>query len=153
MLTTALLAALLAAAEARRPRVYTNDDLDRVHPTAAQTGGASTPATVPGGRERASPGGARERDAGRAAAPRGEAYWRREKERVEERILPLRDQVEDLRDRIAQRERQRGVMPVSDPQLVSMRRRVATLEDRIRDLQARLEERARREGAMPGWLR
>ena len=62
-----------APAKARpKARLYTNDDLDRVHPFAAETGVRSVP-TVP-----APPAGVRE------SAPRretrsvrqGEAYWR-----------------------------------------------------------------------------
>ncbi|HET7746819.1 MAG TPA: hypothetical protein VFM29_05935 [Vicinamibacteria bacterium] len=153
MLITAVLAALLAAQGEARPRVYTNEDLDRVHPTAGQTGGTSVAAATPDARP-SDTGTAPRSPAPRAGeARRGEAYWRREKERLEDRLVLLRDQVEDLRDRIADRERQRGVRPVSDPQLIALRRRVATLQDRIRDLQGRFEDRARREGALPGWLR
>lgn len=124
--------------------VYTNDDLDRVSPLRAQTGG-STAAPEPPATAKAEPRP--------PAGAHDEAYWRREAERLQDRLQPLRDRVEDLRVRIEERRRNPRVRPYSDPTIESWQRRAAGLEQRIREGEDRLHERARRAGAPPGWLR
>jgi hypothetical protein len=136
------LAAAVAAEDKKAIPSYTNDDLARVAPMRDQTGVFSTPPGAP----EAPPARTREKT-------RGESYWRREAERVREKIEPLRQRVEELRFQMAERERRPGVRPVTDSQLQVMSRRLRALEQRIRDLDDRFEERARREGALPGWLR
>jgi hypothetical protein len=147
--------ALLCAAAGARPAsprddekkavpLYTNDDLDRVSPLRAQTGG-STDLPEPPATAKPEPRGER----------RGhdEAYWRRESERLQDRLQPLRDRAEDLRVRIEERRRNPRVRPYSDPAIESWQRRLAALQQRIQEAEDRLHERARREGAPPGWLR
>src|SRR6185295_19631390 len=79
--------ALQAADEKPRParpptRVYTNEDLERVHPFAAQTGGSSVPAAATD-------------DAGpaRPSEPRhggkDEAHWRAEAAQMREQLRAL----------------------------------------------------------------
>jgi hypothetical protein len=135
----------------RKPRVYTNADLDRVHPFAGQTGGSSTPASAPD-----EPGPA-EPEAGPRG--RGERYWRDEAARVRERVRSFEERAAALRARIAERSREtpvygRGGGSASKSGGVSsLQASLAALERRIRSTQNDLEERARRDGALPGWLR
>lgn len=140
-----LLLAPSAAGEEPRPRVptYTNADLERVSPSRGDTGVLSQPSAAPA-----------------APAPRekepsagGEAYWRREAERLRDRLEPLEEKARDLRLRIEERRRKPGVHPLSDAQLRAWQARLDGLDERIRGLQSRFEERARRAGALPGWLR
>jgi hypothetical protein len=152
-----LVAACAAVAEAqdaprpssRRPvRVYTNDDLERVHPFAAETGGSSTPAIAPGAAES-------------EARPRGhgEKYWREEAARVRERLRPLEERAAGLRAKIAERAREAPVYgrrsaPASKATgVASLNASLAAVERRIRSTRDDLEERARQDGALPGWLR
>ncbi|PYQ22962.1 MAG: hypothetical protein DMF81_10325 [Acidobacteria bacterium] len=126
--------------------LYTNDDLRRVSPHRDETGVNSRPAAaVP-------PAPA---PAGTAAKGRvqGEEYWRREADRLRDRLRPLRERADDLRLAIDERRRKPRVHPYSDPHIVAWERRLRMLDDRIREAESRLEERARREGAMPGWMR
>ncbi len=131
--------------------VYTDDDLRRVSPLRDQTGGGMAPETAAPDRSAAP-------EAPRATSPdkargKDEAYWRREWERLRDRLQPLRDRAEDLRTQIEERRRVPGVRPYSDPRVESLQRRLAALEARIRDAEDGLHERARRAGALPGWLR
>ncbi|HET7292231.1 MAG TPA: hypothetical protein VFM88_07395 [Vicinamibacteria bacterium] len=143
----ALLFALPAAAEARRrAHVYTNDDLARVSPLRGQTGVLSEAAAA-GPRPAAAPRDERGSDRAR------EGYWRREADRVRERVRPLEKRAATLRRQIDERWRLPGVAARTDPKLVEWRRELREAEAEIREHQDRLEERARREGAMPGWLR
>jgi DNA repair exonuclease SbcCD ATPase subunit len=114
-----------------------------VSPLRDQTGGGMAADTAAAERS-AAPDKARGKD---------EAYWRREWERLRERVQPLRDRAEDLRTQIEERRRVPGVRPYSDARVESLQRRLAALEARIRDAEDRLHERARRAGALPGWLR
>jgi hypothetical protein len=144
-----------AARPARPPvRVYTNADLERVHPFAAETGVRSVPAVEPGERqprrERSEP----------AARGRGEAYWRQQATAVRERVRALEERAAGLRARIAERERERASTVYGSRRRGSaggspdaLRASLAALERRIRATQDDLEERARRDGALPGWLR
>jgi predicted RNase H-like nuclease (RuvC/YqgF family) len=131
--------------------VYTNADLDRVHPFAAQTGGSSTPAV-------ASEPEAAEREPRRRG--RGEPYWRDEAARVRERVRALEERAASLRARIAERSREtplygrRGAATSSRSNgLAQLQAALAALERRIQSTQYDLDERARRDGALPGWLR
>lgn len=130
-------------------RVYTNEDLDRVHPLRDETGVASVPAASPD----AAPPEPRSRSRGR-----GEEYWRREAARVRDRVLALETQAATLRARIADLgwERghvsRRGTATTAAPE-ARLRSRLAGLERRMRQLEDDLQERARRERALPGWLR
>ncbi|HXK12095.1 MAG TPA: hypothetical protein VMT70_20820 [Vicinamibacteria bacterium] len=134
-------------------RVYTNADLDRVRPFRDETGVRSVPA-APAGHEdaRSSP---HER-----ARARGESYWRREAERVRERVRSMETQAAELRAEIAERSddlshlRTRGHRsPSVSTSPATLGARLAALERRMREIQDDLAERARREGALPGWLR
>jgi hypothetical protein len=123
--------------------LYTNEDLRRVSPYRDETGVSSKPAAAP------APELASER--GRV---RGEEYWRREAERLRDRLWPLRERASELRFRIEERRRQpprrRGGV---DAQIGTLERRLRVLEGRIREAESRFEDRARRERALPGWLR
>lgn len=155
------LAASAPAAEAPPPaspprpsvRVYTNEDLDRVHPLRGETGVHSVPAEAPA--EVAPP-------AEPTTRGRGESYWRREAARVRERILSLEASAAELRARIEeQREeasrlagrRRRGSASAGGSSLAGMRARLRSLERRISAAEDDLLDRARRDGALPGWLR
>lgn len=137
-----------AAADERRTPVYTNEDLERLRPLREETGVASLPAV---GAAEAPPGP--RRSGGREAETQGEAYWRREAERVQDRVAALRHQIAEQERRLAERRRRPGVRPYSDPAVEAATARIATLRERIRDTEGRFEERARRAGARPGWLR
>jgi hypothetical protein len=122
--------------------LYTNDDLRRVAPYRDETGVNSKPAAAPAPEART-----------RGDRGRGEEYWRREAERVRDRLRPLRERAAELRLKIEARRRQPRVPVYGDPQVVAMERRLRALEERIREAESRFEDRARRERAMPGWLR
>jgi hypothetical protein len=136
---------LAPAAAEEQPVVplYTNEDLERVRPFRDRTGVASVPAaaTEP----------AREPAAGKRGP--GESYWRREAERLADRLRPLRSRVADLRRRIDEQWDKPRVRTPPDPKLEAWERELAEAQATIRELESRLEERARREGALPGWLR
>ena len=130
-------------------RVYTNADLDQLHELRGETGVLSQPAT-PSAPRHAEDAGEKQRD----GAAR---YWRREAEKVRERVAKLAEQAEAVRERIAAAEAlaRQGRRRASerDTDGTSLRARLLSLEGRIRLIQDDLEERARREGALPGWLR
>jgi hypothetical protein len=135
------------------PRVYTNADLDRVHPFRGETGVHSVPAATP-----AEPAPAAASD--RRLARRGEDYWRREAARVRERVRALEAQAGELRARIAEQAEQEGRQLVRNRRaspgsssVATLRARLLGLERRRRQTEDDLAERARREGALPGWLR
>jgi septal ring factor EnvC (AmiA/AmiB activator) len=159
---SAVLCALPAAAEedpppAPRPpvRVYTNEDLDRVHALRDQTGVHSVPAVPP--EERSAPARAEK------ARGHGEEHWRREATRVRERVRAMQAQAADLRASIAAQAdeaahflsgRRRSSASLSGNAATSrLQSRLAALERRIREMEEDLAERARRDGALPGWLR
>jgi hypothetical protein len=161
-LATARLATAGPADETPPPRaparVYTNEDLDRVHPFAHETGVRSVPA-VPAGEGGAAPA-PREPKRGR-----GEDFWRNEARRVRERLADLAAQRDALRAEITERESERrstlrpsrggrsaASLSAGSPD-ARLHARLASLERRMRDLEDDLLERARREGALPGWLR
>jgi hypothetical protein len=141
-------------------RVYTNEDLARVHPFRSDTGVDSVPSTPTPARERepraATRGGSR---------PKGEEYWRHEALRFRERMRALVDERETLSARIAAREDQerqgargrrgstQGSASGTNDTTATLRARLAAVERRMRALEDDLADRARREGALPGWLR
>ena len=155
LLAAACITTALAADEAVRPsaRVYTNADLERVHPFVSETGVSSLPA-VPAG---APPAAEREPE----ARGQGEAYWRREAAAVRERLRALEERAAGLRARVAERERaandsvygNRKRSSSGSDSIASLRASLAAVERRIAKTQDDLEERARRDGALPGWLR
>ncbi len=134
------------ASEKRAVRTYTNADLDRVAPHRGETGVLSTPAVAPS-------------DEPSPRAPSGprhdEAYWRREADRLHDRMRSLRQRADEVRFRLAHPPR-RAKGPrqstASDP-TPALEARLAAIEAEMRDRQDRFDERARREGALPGWLR
>jgi hypothetical protein len=144
-------------------RVYTNDDLARMRPFRDELGARSVPA-VPQGTGEATAGLAGPRRRARApekVVARGEAYWRREAEKLRERLRTLSDQRDALRDRLAQRRdderrvlrRARGSVSSQTDSDRTLEARIATIERRRRDLEEDLADRARRAGAQPGWIR
>ena len=145
VLSCVAVAASAAAAEQKRPvPSYTNEDLARVSERRAETGVESDAALPP---PTAVPGRRTEQRA------HGEEYWRHEVERQRRRLEPLERRLAGLEAKLAERRRQPGVRPYSDPQVESYETQLKTLRERIREEQSRFEDRARREGAMPGWLR
>ena len=148
LLGAAVLLSVSPAAEPPPPRVYTNEDLDRLSPRRGESGAESTPAAAD-----PAPAEARSRRPEEDSARTREAHWRREADRLRDRLQPLRDQADDLREQVDARSRIPGVKPVTDPKLLGLARRLAAVEARIRDAELQFEERARRAGALPGWLR
>src|SRR5688572_14163197 len=136
-MASCLLAALCAAGagasarddEKKRVPLYTNDDLRRVAPYRDETGVSSTPAAAPAVAPVPAKSGAR-----------GEDYWRREADRLRDRLRPLRERAADLRFTLEERRRQPGVRPYSDPRIVAGERRLRALDERIREAESRLEE-------------
>lgn len=130
-------------------RVYTNADLERVHSHRDETGVASVPAEpLP---DPPPPG----RPSPRA---RGEEYWRREAQRVRERVRALEAQAAALRSqadelRWQRRHVTRPETAAAASAVARLQSRIAALERRARQLEDELAERARRTGALPGWLR
>src|SRR5262245_60125494 len=109
--------------------LYTNDDLERVSSHRDETGVNNAPAAAP------PPAGAPQVvDASRTHA---EAYWRRQAEQLHVRLQKLRERIEDLRARIAEREtttpsaRSRRSRAASDTQIEGWRRQLAALEARL----------------------
>jgi hypothetical protein len=159
MLAVACATTAVVADEAKHPsarppvRVYTNADLERVHPFVTETGVSSVPA-VPAGE---SPSGEREPE----SRGQREAYWRREAAAVRERLRALEERAGGLRTRVAERERARDDTVYGSRKrsssgsasVASLRASLAAVERRIAKTQDDLEERARRDGALPGWLR
>jgi hypothetical protein len=141
-----------------KPRLYTNEDLERVHPFAAETGVRSEPA-VEAAPADASPERAPRRES--RSARQGEAYWRGEADRVRQKVRSLEERAAALRARIAERSSRsevfgrRGSTASSSrtAQLASLQSSLAAVEARVRHLEEDLAERARRAGALPGWLR
>lgn len=161
MLTVPLLLLAASCAEPRPStnstesstvRVYTNEDLDRVAPFRAQTGALSVPAV------QVEPPTSRRRSDDSAQLAREEAYWRREADRVREKVRTIEDQADDLRSRIAAIERERRSFASSKRSSGSnsseaLERRLERLMARKRALEENLADRARRADALPGWLR
>lgn len=153
VLAAILCASAAVAEEARRKpvRVYTNEDLERyssrrVEAPLTEPAAAATPSAAPPPERR---------------PERGESYWRKEADRVRDRIALLKAEANALRARLAATQqasraaagstasRRRGEEASSAETETKLR----SLEERIRSMQAGLEERARRAGALPGWLR
>ena len=145
-------------APAPRPpvRLYTNEDLDRVHPYRDETGIRSVPAVS--AEERSAPAPA-EKPRGR-----GEQYWRREAERVRARIRTMEAQAAELRASIAEqadeaahllggRRRSSSASLSGAGSTGRLHTKLASLERRMRQMEEDLSERARRDSALPGWLR
>jgi hypothetical protein len=143
-------------------RVYTNEDLDRVRPFRDETGVRSVPAVAP---DSLAPG-ARAGMLGRAGSElvdahgRGQEYWRREADRVRDRVRAMETRADELRLRIAERAEEAGHVLASGRRASSeagsaatLRARLLALERRMRQMEIDLSERARRARALPGWLR
>jgi hypothetical protein len=150
-----LCAGAAGAPEEKKPvPVYTNDDLARVSPLRDETGVASSVAVPP-------PAPAASRGPAEGRVVRGEAYWRREADRLHDRLRLARDRMDTLRARIAEREtrggaarpRSRASSASTETQVEGWRRQLEALEARVHDEEARFLDRARREGALPGWIR
>ena len=143
-------------------RVYTNADLDRVRPFRDETGVRSVPAVTPQPPESSTGERARERP-GSALVDvhgRGEEYWRREAERVRDRVRAMETQADELRLQIAERAEEAGRQLTRGRRgssgagsAATLRARLAALERRMRQMEIDLSERSRRAGALPGWLR
>ncbi|HXY42235.1 MAG TPA: hypothetical protein VEQ10_21340 [Vicinamibacteria bacterium] len=145
----------------RPARVYTNEDLDRVHAVRDETGVSSVPAVAPG--REAEPGARPSRSD--ATRGHGEAYWRRQAETTREKVRRLGEQAEELRLRIAREEdlrfrtsrsthRSPSASGVSrDDRIATLQARLAAVERRAREAEEDLADRARKDGALPGWLR
>jgi hypothetical protein len=147
VLALACLAPTGAQASEKKPvPTYTNADLDRIAPYRGETGVLSTPAFSPSDQPSPRPPAGTRHD---------EAYWRREAERLHDRIRTLRQRADEIRVKLRNpppKPLGRRQTAAADP-TPALKVRLATLEAEIRDRRDRLEERARREGALPGWLR
>lgn len=140
------------------PRVYTNEDLDRVHRLRDQTGVHSVPAEAPdtpAPRALDSPGAALV-----DAHGRGEEYWRREAERVRDRVRAMEIEADELRLRVSERAEEEGRSlgrggrgSTGRGSVATLRARIEALERRMKQMEADLSDRARRARALPGWLR
>lgn len=136
------------------PRVYTNEDLDRVHRFRDQTGVQSVPDEAPD--EAPARPSTEKPSRGRA-----EEHWRREAARVRDRVQALEVQAAGLRARIEERAAEAKSFPTGrrrssgggSSSEATLRAKLAALERRMRRLEDELLERARRDGALPGWLR
>jgi predicted RNase H-like nuclease (RuvC/YqgF family) len=151
VLLALLSAAPALAAEPPVPTLYTNEDLDRIHPYRAQTGVTSTPACDPSEKQTDARDGARSRRAARDA-DREETYWRREARRHRLQVRRLERRAAALRREIERRRKESGSSRAR-AQSGSPRETLADVEAEIAELEAEFEERARRAGALPGWLR
>jgi hypothetical protein len=136
------------------PRVYTNEDLDRVHRFRDQTGVHSVPAAAP--EESPAPASREE-----PARGKGEDHWRREAARVRERARALEAQAAGVRAQIAESAaeasrlltRRRRSSRSGSGSEATLRAKLEALERRMRQSEEDLLDRARRDGALPGWLR
>jgi len=152
----------LASPKRTPARVYTNEDLDRVRPFRDETGVRSVPAVAP---EPLSPRAGETALERRGSAlvdsrGRGEDYWRREAERVRDRVRAMETQADELRLRIAERAEEEGRQLTRSRRgssgagsAATLRARLVSLERRMRQAELDLSERARRASALPGWLR
>lgn len=136
-----------------KARVYTNEDLDRVHPFAAETGGSSAPAVETDDTTQARPA---ERE--RERKGKGEEHWRAEAARVREKLRGLEERAAELRSKIAERSSESEVFgrrrsSGAKASVAPLQASLAAVERRMRLTQEDLEDRARRDGALPGWLR
>jgi hypothetical protein len=160
-----LLAGTAGVPQERKPvPLYTNEDLERVSPRRGETGVDARLDAVP-----LPASGASEREDAAAPDGRGERYWRREAEKLRDRLRPRHARIEALRARIAEREAHPGLRrsrragragsrthaaaSSRESQLPAWRGQLAALEQEVREAEDRFEERARRAGALPGWLR
>jgi hypothetical protein len=150
MIFMAVVVFFLAAEPAAKPSPhapsFTNADLDRLAPRRGEGGVFVTGAP-------AAPAPADKPPLRGASAEQGEEYWRREADKVRDRVRPLRERAELLRARIDERQRKPGVRPYSDPGVLALQRDLARVLEQARELEERLEDRARRARALPGWLR
>lgn len=154
-------AANARAEEPKRRTSFTNDDLDRIAPRRGETGVLSTPASKP---DAAAPRPAK------AADESGEAYWRREADKVRGAVQRLKAQAEAARARLDKARRAardaefrsartaaRGGSAAergrADVRLAELEADLRGLEQQIRSREEELDERARRAGALPGWIR
>jgi hypothetical protein len=138
--------------------VYTNEDLERVHPFRDETGVASVPAFPSGerpGRSAPGPEAAGVRARGRSADRHTEAYWRAEAERVRGQVRQLEALADDLRHRLgaARSEPWSSRRRRAAPDASGWQARLAAVERLRHDVEADFLDRARRAGALPGWLR
>jgi hypothetical protein len=91
---------------------------------------------------------------------RGEDYWRREAERVRDKVRAMETQADELRLRVAERAEEAGRLLTRGRRASSgaasaaaLRAKILALERRTREMELELSERARRARALPGWLR
>jgi hypothetical protein len=135
------------AGEPARVPLYTDEDLERVHPYRDQTGVASVPAVTPSAH---SAGACDPQDRSRA---RAEVYWRREARRHRARQAALAARIAVLQRQIETRRRKssrsRGLAEPSE----ALDDKLRALAEQRRDEDSAFEDRARRAGALPGWLR
>jgi hypothetical protein len=151
---------LLASEPAQKRAVplYTEDDLQRVHPRRGDTGVLSVPAVVPGPTRPASLTSSRRSHVDTDETAQ-ENYWRRESLRHQQKIARLRKTAAGIRRQIDERKREleqergsrkRGSGGAS---VASLAGRLADVETEIQAADTEFEERGRRAGALPGWLR
>jgi hypothetical protein len=140
------LVVLLLLATPEPPRVFTNDDLDRLAPYRGQTGGSAPSREI-------DPPPPREKPEAAPSRTSREPYWRAEARRVRQRMQAHEDKAVALRQQIEERRSKPGVSPYSDPQIRRLQDSADSQLARARELESDLLDRARREGALPGWVR
>jgi hypothetical protein len=144
----------LAPTPARPVPVYTEEDLQRVHPHRGDTGVLSVPAVAPGAAHPASPTLSK-RDRSEPDDAGQEAFWRREYAHHRQKVARLSKTAAALRRQIAERQRERepGNRRRGSISVAPLQGRLAEVEAEIQAAETEFEERSRRAGALPGWLR
>jgi hypothetical protein len=136
--------------------LYTEDDLQRVHPRRGDTGVLSVPAVVSGPTRPASLTSSRRGHVDTDETAQ-ENYWRRESLRHQQKIARLRKTAAGFRRQIDERKREveqeRGSRRRGGGSVASLAGRLADVEAEIQAADTEFEERGRRAGALPGWLR
>jgi chromosome segregation ATPase len=136
--------------------LYTEQDLDRVHPYRGETGVLSVPAVAPA---RPAPLGVAKRRRAESEDEQQETqefYWRRESARHRQKMARLSRTAAGLRRQIDERQRQQreaGSRRRLGATVASLKGRLDDIEAEIQAAEAEFEERSRRAGALPGWLR
>jgi hypothetical protein len=136
----------------RTTPLFTNEDLDRLHPHRGETGVLSVPAVAPSAPKATSRARSRRASEDEGGEAQQEAFWRREAARHQRGLARLVKTAARLRHELDQRRRERppGKRGVS---LASWEARLAEVESEIQQAEAEFADRARRAGALPGWLR
>jgi hypothetical protein len=147
---------LLSDSDSTAPRttpLFTNEDLDRVHPYRGETGVLSVPAVAPSTPKAASRARSRPGNEDESGEALQEAFWRRETVRHQRGLARLVKTAARLRHELELRRRERSPAKRAGASLASWEARLTEIESEIQQAEAEFADRARRAGALPGWLR